>query len=173
MQIKLFFVVIALIICLSAQSDECKVDDNIMYGIATIEKNKHTPVGYPFLISLNSAKDQKSIRANDELSYLFLDVRTIDCVNQKNCVSVLKSLKAKGIKNLDLGAFQICQLFWEMPEADYFDIKKSYLKACSIVMSHNKKKWSWKNIAKYHSKTKKHNNRYKKELLAAVKKNLM
>jgi len=169
MQIKTIFVWILLFSFGHLSAEECAVDDRIMFAIATIEKHPKTPVGYPYLISLNSSKDQRKARTNKALEKFFLDKRTIDCNNKETCVEILSILEENGIKNLDLGGFQINYLYWGMESnQDYFNVRKSYEKACIIVTSHNKNKWTWENIAKYHSKTKKYNEAYKKNLLALV-----
>lgn len=150
----------------------CNIDDRIMYSIASVERHKKTPIGYPYLISINKKKDQYKALQDTKINSYFLDSRTIDCENQEKCISILNRLTSLNIINIDCGCFQINYKFWSIKKKDYFDIKKSYDKACDIIMSHNKRNWTWENIAKYHSKTKKHNDRYKKNLLVAVKRNL-
>jgi len=157
---------------LSAKEFTCKVDDRIMYAIAKIERHKATPIGYPYLISINLKKDQKEMRNDASLKKYFLDRRTLDCKSQTECVAVLNKLKSHKITNLDCGAYQINSKYWSLEDKDYFDIRKSYFKACEIVMSHNKAKWTWENIAKYHSKTKRYNDRYKKYLIATIEKSM-
>ncbi len=148
---------------------ECSVDDRIMFAIATVERHNKTPVGYPYLISLNLSIDQKTAAKMTETQGYFLDRRTMDCRSQNECVSILTALEKKSIINLDLGAFQTNYMFWKLKKKNYFDLEKSYDKACDIVMSHNKKGWTWENIAKYHSKTKKLNKKYSKNVLDAIK----
>ena len=158
---------------LVADGFECSVDDRIMFAIAKVERHPKTPVGYPFLISINMKKDKVKAKKIQSLKKYFLDSRTLDCNSQEECVGVLHELNNHGITNLDCGAFQLNYKYWKMQRiADYFDTKKSYEKACSIVMSHNKSNWSWENIAKYHSKTKKYNTKYKKYLIATIEKEL-
>lgn len=167
--IKISILLALLSSILFSEEFKCKVDDRIMYGIACIEKHNKRPVGYPYLISLNNKSDQKKAKENKVLKPLFLDTRTIDCKDAKQCVKIYNLLHKIGIKNLDNGGFQINNLFWTMNETeDYFDVKKSYIKACEIVQSYNIKEWSWENIAKYHSKTENLNKKYKKILLSAV-----
>lgn len=149
-------------------SEQCKVDDLIMYNIASIEAHKDFPTGYPYIISLNNKKDYNQLKEDNLVKEMFLDKRTIHCLNQKVCVLTLKYLIAKNIKNVDCGAFQLNYKFWKIPKKDYFDVRKSYDKACEIVMFYNKKEWTWENIAKYHSKTKVYNTRYKNILLAKL-----
>jgi len=165
----LFIVTVSII---ELMGSECGVDDRIMYGIASVESHKKRPVGYPYLISINSKNEQKRLRKIPSLKKLFLDTRTIDCKNQEMCVIVLDEINKLGITNLDLGSFQINQMYWEMPKKEYFSIKGSYEKACEIVLFHNRKEWNWKNIAKFHSGTKKYNERYQKYLLASINKGL-
>lgn len=172
MQIKCFLIPMMLIVNLYAQDEVCTVDDRIMYSIASVERHKKTPIGYPYLISLNSKSDQKRVAKDKELKKFFLDKRTIDCQDTETCIAILDRLESNNIVNVDLGAFQLNYKYWKIPKSSYFDIKKSYSKACSIVMSHNQNEWTWENIAKYHSKTKKYNNIYKSTLLAIVEKNI-
>jgi hypothetical protein len=141
-----------------------------MYGIASVERHKKTPIGYPYLISLNSKRDQRAIQKDTVLKPYFLDSRTIDCRNKENCVAILNRLISQRVTNLDCGGFQLNYMYWKMEKSKYFDVEQSYKKACSIVMFHNEKKWTWKNIAKYHSKTKKYNDRYKKNLQKIIEK---
>jgi hypothetical protein len=166
--------IVALLVSIIQATEDyvCKVDDRIMFAIAKIEKHRTTPVGYPFLISINAKKDQKTARKIPSIKKYFLDSRTLDCGSKTECVSVLEKLNQHGITNLDCGAYQINYKYWSMRKPEYFDIQKSYFKACEIVMSHNRTKWSWENIAKYHSKTKKYNEKYKKYLIATIEKNI-
>lgn len=171
MQIISFFVLLIASV-LPAKDFSCKVDDRIMYAIAKVESHKSTPVGYPYLISINTRRDQIKARKDASLKKYFLDRRTLDCNTQTECIAVLKKLQSHEITNLDCGAFQINRQYWSLKDEDYFDVKKSYLKACEIVMSYNKSKWTWENIAKYHSKTKKYNDRYKKYLITTIERNM-
>jgi hypothetical protein len=60
-----------------------------------------------------------------------------------------------------------------MPDyKDYFDLEDSYLKACQIIEHHTKKELTWSNIAKYHSGTKKYNDRYKERLFKILKEHI-
>lgn len=171
MQIALLFILLFASI-LPAQDFSCKVDDRIMYAIAKIERHRSTPVGYPYLISINMKQDQITAKKDASLRKYFLDNRTIDCNSKKECVAILKKLQSQKITNLDCGAFQINRQYWSLKDEDYFDVKKSYFKACEIVMSHNKTKWTWENIAKYHSKTRKYNDKYKKYLIATIERSM-
>ena len=149
----------------------CSVDEKIMYSIAEVEKHPKKPVGYQYLISFNNKEDASF--AMNIFPYLFLDNRTVDCLDSYTCADVLYTLYNYNIKNLDCGAFQINTKYHNMDRyEDYFDLKKSYKKACTIVEGHIKNKLSWENIAKYHSKTKKYNEAYKQRLFKVLKKNL-
>lgn len=149
---------------------ECKVDDRIMFSIAEVEKHAKRDVGYPYLISLNNTKDKEKL--SEDFTPYFLDNRTIDCENYENCILIAKTLIENGVTNLDNGAFQINYNYWKMPLGNYFDIKKSYLKACSIIESHNTKEWTLRNIANYHSGTPSLNKKYRAKLLAKINKNI-
>lgn len=149
----------------------CTVDDRIMFAILEIEKHPQLGIGYPYLISFNNKTDLNKYKTKYDM--IKLDNRTIDCYNKENCSNILKELEKKyNINNLDLGAFQINKKYWNMKLKDYFDLKKSYRKACSIIVGHNKKKWTWSNIANYHSKTNKLNTEYKNKILKNIYKNI-
>lgn len=151
-------------------ASECSVEDTIMYSIAEVEKSKHRAVGYQYLISFNKSDDAEEVE--DTFKALMIDKRTMDCNSQELCVEITTYLIDKGIVNLDLGAFQINYRVWKMKHSDYFDLRKSYQKACKIVTGNNKNGWTWKRVANYHSRTPKYNKKYKKRLLAKVEKNL-
>jgi len=148
----------------------CNVDDRIIVSIAEIEKHKDRVVGYPYLISFNNRKDIDKL--NIDIRKYFIDSRTIDCQDVDTCKYILSILILNNIKNLDCGAFQINYKFWKIPVTDYFDTKKSYIKACSIIESHNKLNWSWSNVANYHSGTPHLNSKYKALILSSIQRNI-
>ena len=158
------------LIAVSPLLAKCKVDDRIMYSIAEIEKHPLMPIGYPYLISLNSKKDYDKLNNNEK--NLMLDKRTIDCNDLNTCSKILEELIKKNIKNVDCGAFQINYRYWKRDFGDYFKLRKSYEIACDIIHKKNVNKWSWVNIAKYHSATPKYNEKYKKRLIASIKRNI-
>ena len=167
------FVLSLLLLSSSLFSKECKVDDRIMFSIATTERHPKTPIGYPYLISINLKKDQKEVAKDPNFKKLMLDRRTIDCEFTQQCVVLLSALIDRNITNLDLGSYQLNFHYWKMATLeDYFNAGKSYAKACDIVMFHNRDEWSWKNIAKYHSKTKRYNNAYKEKILSNISRSL-
>lgn len=149
-------------------ANECSIDDKVMFAIAENERSKYKPIGYPYLISLNNSSDKDKL--GESLKKYMLDGRTIDCKYSELCIKILDLLIKNKITNLDLGAYQINYIFYKIPLNEYFDISKSYLKACKIVKKHTKKDMSWKNIAKYHSGTPEFNKIYREKLMKNVKK---
>jgi len=140
---------------------ECKVDYSVMYSIANCEKHGKREVGYPYLISFNSKKEAK--KAKQVLKLNWLDSRSVDCLSLNKCKENLESLEKLGIKNLDLGAYQINKYWFDYKDYDeYFVLVKSYENACTKVYQNYKdtKVWSWETIARYHSKTPKFNKKY-------------
>ncbi|MFA6195347.1 MAG: hypothetical protein WC656_01730 [Sulfurimonas sp.] len=140
---------------------DCQVDYAIMYTIAKNERHANRNIGYPYLISFNSEKDAN--RARQELELNWLDKRTVDCGEAAACKSDLSDINAISITNLDLGAYQINQKSFNFEDADeYFVLKNSYENACGIVYAHYEetKEWTWRTIARYHSKTEKYNRIY-------------
>ena len=169
MRFKILFTISIFLIQLNAIT--CSIDKRIMYSIAQVEKHPKRVVGYQYLISFNNKDDIYMVK--NIYPHLFIDNRTLDCENSYQCADILYNLSTYGIRNLDCGTFQINTKYHEMNKfEDYFDLKISYKKACTIVEGHIKKGLTWENIAKYHSKTKKYNEAYKKKLFKVLEKNL-
>ena len=147
-------------------ADECKVSHKIMYGIASMERHPKRDIGYPYLISFNKKANMSSVK--DELAdmnLIILDNRTVDCKNEISCLSAVKLLLIKNIKNFDLGAYQIANLFHNYPLENYFDLLQSYADACQIIEKNiNRYGNSWKSIAKYHSYRSTDNHKYRMKL---------
>lgn len=144
---------------------ECKVDYSILYTIAAQERHIDKPIGYPYLISFNSAKS--AIKSKRKLKLNWLDKRTIDCSNLQNCKNKLSEINNLGIYNLDLGAFQHNQLVFNYKDKDKYFILKENLSMtnkilCDIYKEHYK--WNWNTIAKYHSRTPSVNKQYAEHL---------
>lgn len=146
-------------------SADCYVDYEVLYLIAQAEKHPKKNVGYPHLISFNNQKDMKKLRKAN-LEYIKLDNRSIDCLSLENCVNIYNFLKKEGVRNLDLGAFQINPIWHKYEDREYFSLKHSINIACNILMDLGEQKgWSWGTLASYHSSTPKFNKRYKQKLM--------
>ncbi|MCK9549283.1 hypothetical protein [Aquamicrobium sp.] len=151
-------------------AQECVIDYRLMYTIASNERHHKKPIGYPYLISFNKPSQKKVLPAN--IRSLMLDGRTIDCKNSNTCVQILTYLSQNGVKNLDLGAFQINYMYHgkKASLASFFNLKESYDIARDLAEIHVKKHGcTWKSLARYHSATQKYNQRYTNNL----KKNYM
>lgn len=165
MMLKKVLMIVTLVLFLSSTSvANCKVKHELMYAIASVEKHPKLDVGYPYIISFNNKEDwikKDEVLKGSKFRTFKNDNRTIDCLTENNCVSIAKKLINKKIVNMDMGAFQICYRWHKYSINTYFDLIKSYNKACSLVMSHVKRKGNtWEAIASYHSQTKKFNERY-------------
>lgn len=144
-------------------SNECALDYSIMYLIAMNEKHPNREVGYPYLISFNEKGDVVTAKKNRIVG--FIDNRSIDCESKEKCADIVEQLTKLKIENVDLGAFQINRYWHKIPLKDYFDLKKSYQKGCSIASKFiDSENITFKDIAKYHSLTKKYNNLYANNL---------
>jgi len=151
-------------------NDTCDVDSSILKIIAEVERHNKREIGYQYLISFNNKKDAKQIRKQLGKD-IFIDSRTIDCLNKKLCKKITTFLIEQKITNLDLGAFQINYRFHKMKMEDYFIFEKSYFKACSLVSNLIKiYGYNWRTIARYHSATPKYNYRYLKKISMITKK---
>jgi len=144
---------------------DCEVDYTLMYTIATAEKQIDKNIGYPYLISFNSHQDAKKAKKNITLNWL--DSRTVDCSNLDNCKNKLSKINNLGINNLDLGAFQHNQIWFNYEDKEnYFVLKKNYKKTKKILcdLYNEEKRWDWNTIAKYHSRTPSLNTNYANNL---------
>jgi hypothetical protein len=166
--LKYIFLLITLPILLNA--NKCTVDTKIMYSILLNESYSKKSVGYKYIISFNNPKDAKIVRKT-ELRPLFLNSRNLDCKNEKICVNILKELIRNNITNLDLGPYQINYFFHKLDRySDYFNLKSSYLYACSYVADMiNKHGYNWYAIASYHSQTPDKNQKYRDKLIENYK----
>lgn len=167
---SLFFISTLLTMVANANENdynkECIVDYSVMYVVAQNERHSKRDIGYPYLISFNSQNDVAVAKKSAKLNWL--DNRTVDCRSTEQCKEDLRKINSLSIENLDLGAFQINQRWFGYEDKEeYFNLRKSYKNACNILLEHYKQtgEWSWKTIARYHSKTQKHNNMYKDRLV--------
>ena len=136
---------------------KCPVPYEIMWAISKVEVGKP---GYPYVIRINGNVKVKIpwLKRLGENSY--------DCKNYKLCVYTARELIKRGVKNIDLGPFQINYAFHRFPPEKAFLLPESYLKACQILTSKVKKYgWSWEGIATYHSTTPEHNRKYAAKLV--------
>jgi len=175
---KLLFLIFISVIHLKAnnlcyeKTFKCITDPVIMYSIAEIEHHVSRNIGYPYLISFNNKTIAQKAIHDKYLSNLFIDNRTLDCMNKQKCKKTLQYIRNKYTNNLDCGGFQINDKSWGFNSDIYFSIQKSYQCACKMVQKHNKNEWSFENIAKYHSKTKSVNKKYREKLKQTIKKNI-
>lgn len=155
---------IFLLINVYASVESCRLDFKLNQALALTEMHPKKGVNYPFLISLNNKSEAKIIK---ELlpDIQWLDNRTIDCLNQSNCIELTKILIDNEIDNLDLGHMQL-NYYWHKNELNhYFDIEKSNEVACDILYHLEKRYgWSWETIGKYHNYKKSKNRRYIKKV---------
>ncbi len=155
---KLFLAFLAPFLLFS-NDDECSIDYSIMYAIQKIERHSKFPIGYPFIISFNSKEDV--IFAKKKFDLNWIDNRSINCEELIKCEKILKKLIKIKVDNLDLGSFQINYKYHKMKLRDYFNNKKSYLKACEILQDLIQRYGtSADTIARYHSSTDKYKNIY-------------
>jgi hypothetical protein len=134
-----------------------------MYALAKNERHLKKDVGYPYLICFNKKEDAKKFK--HKYGFLMMDWRTLDCKNKNSCVRIAAEIIKSGIKNIDMGAFQINYLYYKYPIKDYFSLEQSYSNACDILMQlKDKYGWSWATIGKYHSFRKKRSLVYAKKI---------
>lgn len=149
----------------------CNIDYSIMRTIAKQEGSQYRNVGYPYIISFNKIEQIEEVRdlfINSEQ----LDKRHFDCKNEGECVRILAEFDKKGIHNIDVGAFSLNFIYSKdhISYSDFFTLDQSYKRACSMLNNLIKQYgYSWDTIAKYHSKTPKHKEKYLMHLIAKYK----
>ena len=158
---------IFLFLCLSGYllADSCTVNYKMLYAIAQNERHKKRDVGYPYLISFNHIQDRFKLKP--EHRKWMLDNRTLDCQNQKLCTQIASYLVSKGVRNMDIGPFQICYKFHgkKMPLENFFKLNESFIFAknyTQFLVNHYG--CTWEALARYHSGTKRLNLIYAKGL---------
>lgn len=142
----------------------------ILETIAKVERHAKRAPGYPYIIAFNNVEDAKVVK-NILGNELFLDWRTIDCINSSICQKLTSYIvKEHKIQNMDLGAYQINYHHHKMPLDYYFSFEKSYIKACkfleSLISTHG---YSWETIARYHSSTPQFNHAYLQKISKILK----
>jgi hypothetical protein len=161
-------------------NSECKIPNEIMTALAMTERSPKKKIGYTYLIRINGKTNSK--QAKEKLSKQIKEKKitllerdkfgdVYDCQNEKNCSEATRTLIKNGIKNIDLGAYQTNYRYHPSKIEHYFKFETSYMLACKYQHELvNQYGWSWQTVAKYHSKTKEHNERYQKLLIANYKK---
>ncbi|MDQ1340990.1 MAG: hypothetical protein QG567_2148 [Campylobacterota bacterium] len=148
----------------AAAEDRCKIEDRVILSILKNESHPSKKIGYSYLISFNNSREAKHVKRY--LPEMFLDSRTIDCQNKEKCITLANKLFSIGIKNLDLGSFQINSYWHKYDTKSYFDNAQSYKIACNYVEDMVAKHgYNWYAIARYHSKTTEYNLKYQKNLI--------
>lgn len=145
--------------------NECRLDKKILYSVL-LKEGLAKNIGYEYIISFNKDSDIKRVKKSKLKSY-FVSGSTIDCKNPFLCEVILTKLNEAGIKNLDLGAFQINYSSHKLKnKKDYFDLEKSYIFACGYIEKMIKKYgYNWYAIGSYHSQTPYYNEKYRKDLI--------
>jgi hypothetical protein len=161
-----YLLIFLLPIFLFAEKEKCTVNTKVMYSILLNESYDRKSVGYQYIISFNNSQDADFVRKS-KLNRLFKNSRTLDCLNQDICVNILKQLARVNITNLDLGPYQINfkSHYPKLGLSDFFNLKNSYLYACSYVDEMiDKYGYNWYAISSYHSQTPYYNKIYGEKL---------
>jgi len=135
--------VFLLIFPLMLLGGDCVVNYKMLYAIAQNERHQMRDVGYPYLISFNHKRDRFKLKP--EHQKWMLDNRTLDC----------------------LGPFQICYKFHgkKMPLESFFRLNESFAFAKDYTRKLvDRYGCTWEALARYHSGTKKLNQRYARGL---------
>lgn len=143
----------------------CPVPHILIEAVKLTENDK----SYPYYIRTN---DLNSLNKFHSIAKAFYykktkDSKVIDCLDTSNCSNIASALISTGIKNLDLGTFQINYLSYPRNLESYFMEKSAYINACYVVQEKikNAKKWDWSVLASYHSITPELNRKYKQKLI--------
>lgn len=157
------------LISVSSFAKECTLDKKILYSIL-MNEGLPSKIGYEYIISFNNKSDLQRVKKS-KLKPYFVNSSVIDCKNTFMCEVILTKLNNAGIKNLDLGAFQINYRVHRMAKKDYFNLESSYKYACGYIEDMiNKHGYNWYAIASYHSQTPHLNEKYRNKLIKKYKK---
>lgn len=165
---KFFGIFILIIVIFDSASANCTATYEMLYAIASNERHKSRDVGYPYLISFNKKTDVRKLKVEDKR--FMIDNRTLDCRNKANCTQIIGYLTKMGVKNMDLGPFQICYMYHKnnLYPHQFFSLKDSFEFAKNLSNSNFKKHGcTWEALARYHSATPYHNKKYAKGLINA------
>lgn len=148
---------------------ECRVPYEVMYAIGSAERSLQRQVGYPYLIAANGGGTTRC--ATRLAGPLFIDRRTIDCGEREACSALAEALVSECGENFDLGAFQLNYRWHRFAFDEYFELAKSYRRACGFVEELAARHgWSWDTVAMYHSSTPKHKEPYRKKIVQIYQK---
>jgi hypothetical protein len=152
---------LAVAMCVSAAfGGSCYIDDSLLEAINAIEGHPAKEPRYAYIISFNNAKDASLAREAGLGGWL--DKRTVDCGSKEVCAELTETLTANGIKNLDLGAYQINYIYHKFGYDEYFDNAKAEYRVCEILLAlYESKGWSWQTLGLYHSSNPKRNEFYR------------
>lgn len=145
--------------------ESCQITYKMLYVIAKNERHPKREVGYPYLISFNNINDSRHLNPGDKK--MMLDKRTMDCKSSSHCSYVASYLIKKGVKNMDIGPFQICYRFHndKLQLEQFFSLRDSFMFAKKFSEQNTKKHGcTWKALARYHSATPVYNKKYAKGL---------
>ena len=149
----------------------CHVPHNIMEAIKLTENASR----YPYYIRVNPSKKMKITNRRIDIfnkvannyEHKRVSKYLLDCKNTRNCVNISNDLIQKGVRNLDLGLFQIN--YGQFPDNlyKYFNHNEAYKKACSVLTEKiiYDGEWNWSVVADYHSRTPKLNRKYMKKVI--------
>jgi hypothetical protein len=141
----------------------CVIEEPLLEAINAIEGHPSKEPRYPYIISFNRKQDSRL--AKDAGLQGWLDNRTIDCGDQQTCAELTGILVDAGIRNLDLGAYQINYIYHKYSFDEYFDNTKAEVRVCEILFDLYKKRgWSWEVLGRYHSSVPKRNEFYRTKL---------
>lgn len=185
---KIFFSFLISIVNLNGNifNNKCDIPHSILETIRLTENENENP----YIIRTNNKKDIKKFYKILE-KYEYKNLRyikftkncknkkcktvkvykdnkyVINCFDKVNCTNILKDLISNGIKNLDLGFFQLNYNTKPLKNFSlYFDEEQSYEKACEVLTNKylHVKEWDWSTVADYHSRTPSLNKKYQKKL---------
>lgn len=154
------------LLVIGLNADSLELPSVVMDAIVNTEAYKENGVINPYVVCLNTKADiQKATEYG-----MVVDGRAIKCKSEELCVETVLALEMLGIKNVDVGAYQINLVFHPTDSVeDYFNMDTARASAEAIVLGHIKRDgYTWESIAKYHSGTPELNRRYAMKLYSYV-----
>lgn len=149
--IKYLIVMVIFMKALSAEN--FAVPQIVLDAIKDTECLKKDGINYPFFIRINKKVDVLTAKKNK----IKMSGRILQCHNAKGCSDKVKELLSIGIKNIDLGPYQINYFYqhsrWSHEEeySAYFKHDSAEKKAREILRELIKTYgYSWRTLGRYH-----------------------
>jgi len=149
---------------------ETQFDKIVLDAILSNECLKIGGKYYPYFIRINGHDNFARAKKFLSLQNITWKRKVLICKEKEQCVYIAKGLIKYGIKNIDIGPYQINYIYHPLKRISrYFSFKESK-KICNRIIQKLGKKYGygWETLGKYHSFKKEKNRNYYMKLYAYI-----